>query len=183
MNGKFEQWRENFEVSLSKIAGYHADADPSMQRLTRWLMETATNPYDFLMPADAAAFRSADLFAGLLHSIHHALVDDGEIAFVAVNGRPMIVFATRHEIGNVELRSAVECQIAERTGMTVSYELLGGVEDFIFRRNRYDEYKEAGFALSDARRTGKISMDEYRQRRSEIDGAYGKPIDGLAIQH
>lgn len=93
MKEKFEIWRESFQASIDKIAGYHADVDLDMQRLTRWLMETATNPYDFLTPSDAATFRSADLFAGLLHSIHHALVDDGEITFVAVNGRPMIVFS------------------------------------------------------------------------------------------
>lgn len=176
MKEKFEIWRESFQASIDKIAGYHADVDLDMQRLTRWLMETATNPYDFLTPSDAATFRSADLFAGLLHSIHHALVDDGEITFVAVNGRPMIVLAARDEIENVELRSAVECQIAERRGTPRSYELLDGVEGFIFRRNRYDEHKEAGYALVDARRSGEISMDEYRQRRNELDAAYSQLI-------
>ncbi|MCZ7862669.1 hypothetical protein O9X98_14940 [Agrobacterium salinitolerans] len=176
MKEKFEIWRESFEASLEKIAGYLSDTDPGMQRLTRWLMETATNPYDFLMPSDAATFSSADLFAGLLHSIHHALVDDGEISFVAVNGRPMIVFAAHDEIENVELRGDVEREIAERRGTPRSYELLGGVEDFIFRRDRYDEHKQASFALIDARRAGQMSMEDYRARRADLDEAYRQSI-------
>jgi lysyl-tRNA synthetase class I len=130
-----------------------------------------SNPYDYLVLSDARSFDSAERFAGLLHSIHHALVDDGEISFVAVNRRPMIVFADRNELGNVELRSDVERQIAERRGYETKIEIIDGVAAFIDRRARFEVDRKAKSALFQSYRSGEIDQTEYRAR---YDALFGK---------
>lgn len=172
----FDNWRERFEGALERIEQYRNDETPDMRLITRWLMDTEANPYGFLERSYARFFETAEGFAGLLQIIHHALVDDGEISFVAVNGRPMIVFAHRDEIGCVELRSEVEVAIAERRGIEVKYDFIDGVAAFIDRQDRYEAHRAARITLGDLRRTKTITIDEWRIRASELDAAYERSI-------
>jgi hypothetical protein len=171
-----DRWRDSFEAALEKIERYRNDSDPDMGLITRWLMETEANPYGFIERGYARAFESAEGFAGLLHTIHHALVDDGEICFVAVNGRPMIVFANRDEIGYVELRSEVEVAIAERRGIETKHDFIDGVAAFIDRRDRYEAHRAAHIALGDLRRAKTITVDEWRVQAKELDAGYERSI-------
>lgn len=171
-----DQWRASFEAALEKIERYRNDDDQDMRLITRWLMETEANPYGFIERGYARAFESAEGFAGLLHTIHHALVDDGEICFVAVNGRPMIVFAHRDEIGYVELRSEVEVAIAERRGIETKYDFIDGVAAFIGRQDRYEAHRAAHIALGDLRRAKTITLDEWRVQARELDAGYERSI-------
>ncbi len=168
----FDDWREKFDGALERIERFRNDDTPDMRLITRWLMETEANPYGFIERGYARAFESAEGFAGLLHSIHHALVDDGEITFVAVNGRPMIVFANREEIGCVELRSEVEQMAAERRGIETVYDFIDGVAAFIDRQDRYEAHRAAHIALADQRRAKTISIDEWRALAKELDADY-----------
>jgi hypothetical protein len=149
---------------MERISAYRDDPDPEMRRLTRWLIDTDANPYGFLMWSNAAAFDNAQGFARLLDVIHHALVDDGEISFVAVQGRPMIVFANRDEIGNVELRMSVEIERDERLGVGVRIEILDGIEAFITRQERRDAHLEERIRLRQALKDGQITQEEWRER-------------------
>jgi hypothetical protein len=171
-----DHWRDSFEAALEKIEQYRNDPDPDTRLITRWLMETEANPYGFIERGHARAFESAEGFAGLLHTIHHALVDDGEICFVAVNGRPMIVFANRDELGYVELRSEVEVAIAERRGIETAYDVIDGVAAFIDRQDRYEANRAAHIALADLRRAKTITIDEWRIKAKELDYEYERSI-------
>jgi hypothetical protein len=173
---RFERWRTSFEAALEKIERYRSDDDQDMRVITRWLMETEANPYGFIERSYARDFETAEGFAGLLHTIHHALVDDGEICFVAVNGRPMIVFAHRDEIGCVELRSEVEVAIAERRGIETKYDFIDGVAAFIDRQDRYEADRAAHIALGDLRRAKTITVDEWRVQAKELDADYERSI-------
>ncbi|MBY3155244.1 hypothetical protein HFO56_23255 [Rhizobium laguerreae] len=166
---KFEHWKDRYEAAVAKITAYRSDEHDDMRLVTQWLLNTESNPYDFLMWSDARSFESAESFSGLLHMIHHALVDDGEITFVAVNGRPMIVFANEHEIGNVELRSEVERQIAERRGLETTVEIIAGVPAFIERRERYESDRAARIAFLRAYRSGELGQPERRDIREILD--------------
>jgi hypothetical protein len=172
----FDDWRERFDGALERIERFRNDDTPDMRLITRWLMETEANPYGFIERSYARAFESAEDFAGLLHTIHHALVDDGEICFVAVNGRPMIAFANRDEIGYVELRSEVEVAIAERRGIETKYDFIDGVTAFIDRQDRYEAHRAAHIALGDLRRAKTITVDEWRAQAKELDADYERSI-------
>jgi hypothetical protein len=164
-----DHWRDSFEAALEKIEQYRNDPDRDMRLITLWLMETEANPYGFIERGHARAFESAEGFAGLLHTIHHALVDDGEICFVAVNGRPMIVFANRDELGYVELRSEVEVAIAERRGIETTYDVIDGVAAFIDRQDRYEANAPlTSRLLISAGRRRSLSMSGVSRPRSWI---------------
>jgi hypothetical protein len=172
---KFEIWKNSYEHAVGKIEAYRSDDHEDMRLITEWLLTTKSNPYDYLMRWDARSFESAEQFSGLLHSISHALIDDGEITFVAVNGRPMIVFANRDELGNIELRSDVERQIAERRGYDTKIEIIDGVATFIARREKFEADREARRELFQAYRSGEIDQFEWRARHEALHGKDGEP--------
>ena len=68
---------------------------PEMQELVDWLLTTDANPYGFLPVGWQDSYTSAVHFASLLNNIHHAVVDDGEMIFVSVQGEPRILFVDR----------------------------------------------------------------------------------------
>lgn len=98
METKLQEFQKSFDDSIAVIKA-HAEPglyEPHMDGLVRWMLTTKANPYGYI-PSAANSFSSADSFAGLLHMIHHALYDDGDITFVSVDGEPRIVFVWRHE--------------------------------------------------------------------------------------
>lgn len=173
---KVEIWRERFEAALEKIERYRDDEHADMRLITRWLMETKANPYGYLHRSDARSLDSAVDFAGLLHTIHHALVDDGEITFVAVSGRPMMVFAERDEIGHVELRLTAEREADERRGTQPTYEFIDGVAAFIDRRDRYEAHRAALIDLSERRNAKEMTTEEWRIERQRLEEVYVENI-------
>lgn len=98
MEKLLKKFDEIHAESVAKIRAYCAE-DSEIKEISRWLCETDDNPYSFLCGEWPQAYGSAEMFASLLHIIHHAVVDDGEITFVTVGGYPRIVFYNRHEKG------------------------------------------------------------------------------------
>lgn len=99
MTNKFEAFQKNYDEAVETIKRFLEPSkyEPQMNGLVKWMMETDANPYSYLPHGWAGATGSAEGFAGLLHTIHHALYDDGDITFVTVNEEPRIVFVWRHE--------------------------------------------------------------------------------------
>ena len=156
---RFQIWRGRFEEAIEKIAAFRSDSHDGMRLITCWMMDIDTNPYGYLMPHDARATESAEGFAGLLHSIHHALVDDGEISFLTIDGRPMIVFAGGDEIGQVDIRSEADRMLEEKRGYPAVIGFLEGIEGFIEASALYEADRAAKRL-----RYSKV-RDEYIERR------------------
>jgi hypothetical protein len=125
------------------------DPDKDVRKLVRWLAETDANPYTILHENWAKAYDSAENFAALCRHIHHALVDDGDIEFVTVDGEPRIVFTRFDEpdFRNIALND-IEKEF-EKTGRydgsPIHYDIqrLSGVDAFIEERARYEqEYRD-----------------------------------------
>lgn len=90
----FARFEKAYNEALATINRFlNDDSTCDLRKLTAWLMNTDANPYSFLPHAWAGSLGAAESFAGLLHHIHHAVYDDGDICFVTVNGEPRIVFA------------------------------------------------------------------------------------------
>lgn len=98
---KLEVFQKSYDdaiVSISRHLNTPNDAyDYGMVPLVQWMMATDANPYAYLPHNWAGSTTNAEMFASLLHCIHHALYDDGDITFVTVNNEPRIVFVWRHE--------------------------------------------------------------------------------------
>lgn len=96
---KFDEFKKAFDNSIEEIKKFLEPGPhkPQMNGLVKWMMETEANPYSYLPDQWGGALSTAEGFASLLRYIHHALYDDGEITFVAINGEPRIVFTHRFE--------------------------------------------------------------------------------------
>lgn len=101
--------------------------EPQIDGLVLWMMETDANPYAYLPENWANLTGDAEGFAGLLHCIHHAVYDDGDITFVSVNGEPRIVFYHKSDEGFQEVvLSKQEQQIEkdrEKYGISIRYQI------------------------------------------------------------
>lgn len=98
---RFEIFQKNYNEAITNINRFlhipKNQHDYSMVSLVKWMMETDANPYSYLPHNWAGSTNNAEMFSSLLHTIHHALYDDGDITFVTVNGEPRIVFVWKHE--------------------------------------------------------------------------------------
>lgn len=108
VNKRLELFQSSYDDAIDTIKRFlEPNETPEIHELVKWMMETDANPYSYLPTKWAGAYKSAELFAELLHMIHHAVYDDGDITFVAVNGAPRIVF-TCHDDDN--FRNIVLCE-------------------------------------------------------------------------
>ena len=95
---RFEVFQNVYNNAIDTIHHFQNDNDcAEMRELVNWLLTTDANPYAFLPEEWAHSLNAAESFADLLHYIHHAVYDDGDITFVTVNGEPRIVFANQYD--------------------------------------------------------------------------------------
>jgi hypothetical protein len=99
MNDKFAAFQKNYDQAVESIKRFlePGEYEPQMNGLVKWMMETDANQYSYLPAGWAGSTESAQSFDSLLHMIHHAVYDDGDITFVTVNDEPRIVFAWHGE--------------------------------------------------------------------------------------
>lgn len=91
---KLENFEKVHQEALAAIARFQ-QGPPEMVGLVEWMLTTDANPYAYLPEGWAGAISCSTGFAGLLFAIRHAVLDDGDITFVTVNGEPRIVFADK----------------------------------------------------------------------------------------
>jgi hypothetical protein len=109
-------------------------------------------------------------FASLCGHIHHALVDDGEINFIAVNGSPRITFLERWIEGFEDRVLTDQERDFKANGIggrkreyTVSY--FDGVASFIAAADLYEAESLKKCFLWDARRQGvDFAVEHYGKR-------------------
>lgn len=88
---KLVELEESHKSAMREI-GEYLHTPSSMQPLVEWILSSDMSAYDY-MPHDwANKMYHAEGVADLLGMIHHALYDDGEIEFVKVNNKLIMVF-------------------------------------------------------------------------------------------
>ena len=93
---KLKSFQNRYNEAIETINQYLKGPE-SMKELTHWLMTTDASSYCYLNDNWAGMTETAEGMAVLLNCIHHAIVDDGDITFVKVNGEPRIVFAHKFD--------------------------------------------------------------------------------------
>jgi uncharacterized short protein YbdD (DUF466 family) len=103
-----QNWQESFDKAVASVENYlHHQKDDypeksKFRQLAKWLMENPHNEYSY-MPSGYQNFRSNPFeTVSLLSTLHHALLDDGEVSFVKlkVEGevrRVFMIFAWDNE--------------------------------------------------------------------------------------
>lgn len=126
---RIAEFHKSFNEALATIEHFKTDAN--MAAITNWLLNTDASPYSIFADAGGRV-GSAESFAGLLQCIHHALVDDGDICFPVVNGRPRICFVWQHE-KNVEqyILTAQEKGFIRDFGTDYEITFLDNIDQFI----------------------------------------------------
>ena len=138
---KFKQWRDSVEKSLDFISEMYEE-DSETGHITRWLLDFDGNPYS-LCPSEYVGncFGSPLTFEGLIHAFHHAFVDDGDVSFPVVGGKPQIVFVHKYESNFREYAlNSAQKEMEKRDSDRYHYEItfLDNVYDFT---KAFDEYR------------------------------------------
>lgn len=154
---------QNHQDSLRTIKSFLDDESPEMRAITKLLCETDVNPYSFLPHEFANGFNTSAGFESLLHMIHHALVDDGEISFPVVNGEPRIIFVSAYE-DNYEDYALNETEklFKQERGNTYNIEVCASVFDFIELFEDYNSVEVRRWFIADAaRRSVDFAVEHY----------------------
>jgi hypothetical protein len=177
---RFEQYEQNYLKAVESIKE-HIDTENCEEYekdsalLCKFLFESDFNPYGlFVHETDAAKLHnSAQGFAGLCASIHHALVDDGDICFPVVDGSPKILFANRWEVSPDDCVDAHYKQVIDsrneffvrigKPAKPITVEFLDNVKDFIGAVVRHEQdHKEQIDVL-------KTSLSQMKQQKQNTD--------------
>ena len=105
---KLSEFERSYQEALDTIKHFTEDGCPEMTGLVKWMMTTDVNPYSYLPEGWADRTTYAEGFASLLHMIHHALIDDGEITFITVNDEPRIVFIDKYDVSRANVLTEQE---------------------------------------------------------------------------
>lgn len=130
-------------------------SEPEMQAITRLLLETDANPYSYLPNLWAGHLDSATDLESLLHMIHHALYDDGEISYPVVNGEPRIRFQWPDDDKDIKFTlCSVELDYYQRYQKKFRVEFCKDIFDFVNRHKEYHRTDIRSCYIHDAARHG-----------------------------
>lgn len=170
---RLEAIEKSYQESLSYIKSV-AQENTALGRFALWLLDTDSNPYEFLPENYARGFNTAEGIESLFRTISHALSDDGEICYPVVNGIPRITFADKRDsdIRDRVLRSFEKDmdrnEIYRRASQLAAgeslfkIEFLDSLDDFVrmYQRFREDELRE--YFLNDVEDCGfESAIDAY----------------------
>ena len=170
MTARIKAMEQRHQEALASIEQYRNSKEPEMRAITEHLLATDANPYSFLPHAWAGAMETSTGFAGLLSTIHHALVDDGDISFPMVNDQPRIAFVWQHEENYADyILSDQEKDMRVRWGSEYKIEQCKDVMDWIACHREYHRKDIRRCYIQDAARQGWEFAAEHYSRYANFD--------------
>lgn len=193
---RLKEFRKAYKQAVVQIKKYLND--PVMYEVTNWLLTAETDLFSAL-PKGWGNLYSAQDCETLLGTIHHALVDDGEISFPVVRGEPRIAFVSQWETNvdeyiltdaekefisqwetNVDefILTDAEKEFKQRFGMSIEITFLNTIQEFISARTLWEANKEKQYFVADAARFGiefakkhypKVTDEQVQQWRPDIE--------------
>lgn len=168
---RFEIWESTYKEYVEEAKRILA-LDSETGHLCRWIFNTKDNPYSF-MGENASMIDTPNGFVGLCNTIHHALVDDGDITFFVLDGEPQFAFIDRHEPDFVDKVTPsfikdMHVRLEQLMGKTYIPKLIVLQDAFEFTKLR-DEYRKKDIKrcfLGDAKRFGvQFAVEHYNVER------------------
>ena len=135
---KINEYRKNFEEAIAEIE-LAMNTDNSIQPLVRWLMCSEANPYSYLPRSRAGLTNTAEGMLDLINEIHHAVYDDGDIAFALFNGCPVIIFACQHEADFADKVVKAFSHASDRRNFNTVEVVGDSISEFVDRLQNYHE--------------------------------------------
>lgn len=167
---RIQAMEQRHRDAVATIEQYRRSDLAEMRAITEYLLDTDANPYSFLPHEWAGAMETSTGFEGLLNTIHHALVDDGDISFPIVNGMPRIVFIWQHEENYADyVLSDTEKDMQKRWGSEYNITQCKDVMDWIARHQEYNRKDIRRCYIQDAARQGWEFATEHYSRYANFD--------------
>lgn len=166
-----DKFKPSFDSAVAYIEKMRKDKDIGI--FVEWLLNTKINPYGFLPEKWAGWLTCAEGFESLVHHIHHAAVDDGEMEFITVNDEPRIVFVHRSEsYFRAAALSSTEQQLEKQD------------KEFAEKHNKSFKPYKIKFLDIEINDFGKL-YDEYRKKDLKRCFMWDAKLEGLdfAIKH
>jgi hypothetical protein len=148
---KFESFQLQYDTAIKTVQTMLSN--PDMKQITQFLLDTDVCPYDIFHEDFAKMMSYAEGFTGVLHLIHHALVDDGDICFPVVDGQPMIAFCDEQDfvIETVLSKAFRSCRGKQKEPIIV---FIDTIDEFIREAKAFHKTTVKRQFMFDARRQG-----------------------------
>ena len=108
LDGKLSNWNARYNDAVSFITNIMlSDKNTDFIKLSKFILTTGQNPYSYLPPGWENSLSSAESTSSLLHTIKHALEDDGELCFTRMKNKwdnPFMLFIDYHD-GNFNYKA------------------------------------------------------------------------------
>ena len=133
---KIDNFNKMHQDALNSILGHLNSPNNEMKAIATFLYETDANPYNFLSDSWAGHMSTSTGFDSLLHSIWHALIDDGDMCFPCVDGHPRIRFFHKSEIQEKDILCEIELQFPRDRNITFlkdSFEFIEKYKEYQIR--------------------------------------------------
>ena len=167
----FAKFEKAHQEALAMIQSCLDDVDePELQAITKYLLETDANPYSFLPDGWAGCMTTSTGFQSLLHMIHHALYDDGDISFPIINGEPRVSFVWKNEENYAnEVLNSTEKDFQKRHGNVYEVGQCKDIFDFIEKHKDYHRKDVKRFFIMDAVMYGWEFSVEHNSKYANFD--------------
>jgi hypothetical protein len=170
MTARIKAMEQRHREAIASIELYRNSDEPEMRAITEYLLATDANSYSFLPHAWAGAMETSTGFDSLLGTIHHALLDDGDISFPVVNGEPRIAFVWRNEKNYADhILSEQEKFLRSHWGSEYTVEQCKDVMDWIAQHKEYHLKDIRRCYIQDAARQGWEFAAEHYSRYANFD--------------
>lgn len=81
---EFDKVHNEAKNTILSCLNSHHEWDQDFCKIANWLLTNEHNPYGYMEESWASAFGSATGVESLLHNLHHAMVDDGDVSFIRI---------------------------------------------------------------------------------------------------
>lgn len=142
-----EQYAAARQAVLEALASPQPD---EAARLVRWIIENGINPYAvFSDPGCAECMASLDGILGIMHSVRHAIRDDGDICYpvTEVYGPYVSFIDRRHMQFEQEFERQISLQ-GHASDVIAGHKVIGfaeTIDDFMESYEVHEKQREADF--------------------------------------
>lgn len=132
-------------TDIRKMLDSDKPYDQEFVKFAKFLLETNYNPYGFYPTGWENSSYTASGMYSLLHTIHHAMVDDGEICWVdVIDMEPVFLFADRWE--ETHIAKQIENKFSW-VGWTPKYRVMNSdMSEFVSALIKYHTDREIKYA-------------------------------------
>ena len=183
MKNNFVTLYNSFTESINKLHEYINDKDISF--FANWIMNTTINPHSYLPEEYADNINNAEWMVSLISTVRHAIIDNGNMTLMIIDGRPSIKFQDSHDIPKLTrlkryvLRDENNKATIATKEVDCVVQYISTIEEFIIELEKYNRHNLRFSFYSDAyKHSLQFAITNYRNEEFyDPEWELQKPID------